>query len=59
VVDRNAFRRDARDWAYGNQRAESLYDEVGITDKCAFSEGELQNFKIPEAKGDNLSGILL
>jgi hypothetical protein len=34
------------------KRAESFYDEVEITDKCAFSEGKLQNFKEPEAKGD-------
>jgi hypothetical protein len=34
------------------KRAESFYDEVGNNCKCAFSEGELQNFKEPEAKGD-------
>jgi len=31
------------------RRAKSFYDEVKVTDKCAFSEGELQNFKEPEA----------
>ena len=34
------------------RKAESFYDEVEITDKCAFSDGELQNFKEPEAKVD-------
>lgn len=34
------------------KRAKSFYDEVEINDKCAFSKGELQNFKEPEAKGD-------
>jgi hypothetical protein len=32
--------------------AESFYDEVEITDKCAFCEGEQQNFQEPEVKGD-------
>ena len=34
------------------EKVESFYDEVEITDKCAFSEGHLQNFKEPAAKGD-------
>jgi hypothetical protein len=29
-----------------------LYDGMKITDKCIFSEGRLQNFKEPAAKGD-------
>jgi hypothetical protein len=34
------------------KRAESFYNEMEITDGCEFFEGELQNFKEPEAKGD-------
>jgi hypothetical protein len=34
------------------EKAESFYNEVKITDKCAVSEGGLQKFEEPAAKGD-------